>query len=113
MARHRQRHISGWPAYALAPIFVVVVISVKIASRLFGLKQTEDLTAGDVETYLDDFIAGRGGAWDWDDFCCIPITDPALEAIRREAAQVSLPLDEVGRGELRALLARARSLAEG
>ena len=112
MARHRQKHISGLPAYLLAPMLVVVVISAKVISWTFGLKQTEDLTARDVASYLEDFIGGRGRKWDWDDFCCIPITDPALEAIRREAAFVRLPLDEAGEAKLRALLARTRSLAD-
>ena len=105
-------HISGWAAYLIAPVAIVAVILVKTASRLFGLKDTEDLTAEDVVGYLEDFIEGRGGEWDWDDFCCIPITDPPLEAIGQEAARVRLPLDEAGGAELRALLARARSLAQ-
>jgi hypothetical protein len=110
MARHRQRHVSGWPAYLIAPVAIVAVILVKTASSMFRLKTTEDLTQNDVVSCLEDFIGGRGGKWDWDDFCCIPITDPTLDAIRQEAALVRLPLDEIGKAELRALLARARSI---
>ena len=112
MTRHRQGHIAGWAAYLIAPIAIVAVVLVKTTSWLFELKKTEDLTAEDVVSYLEDFIEGRGRDWDWDDFCCVTITDPALEAIRQEAALVRLPLDETGETELRALLARARSVAE-
>jgi hypothetical protein len=77
---------------------------------LFGLKNSADLTPPDIERYLQDFIEGRSGDWDWDDFTSIPIRDPALEAIRQEAEMVQLPIDEVGDAKLRELLARVRSL---
>ena len=112
MARHRQRHISGWPAYLLAPALIVVVILAKTNGWVFGLKRTEDLTAEDVVGYLENFLKGAEESGIWDDFCCIPITDPTLEAIRQQAALVQCPLDEAGEAELRTLLARARSLAK-
>ena len=90
----------------------MVVILAKTNGWVLGLKRTEDLTAEDVVGYLENFIEGRGGGRDWDDFCCIPITDPTLEAIRQQAALVQCPLDEAGEAELRTLLARARSLAK-
>lgn len=37
----------------------------------------------EVVTYIDDFVAGRGGEWDWDDFTSIPISDPELDRIRQ------------------------------
>jgi hypothetical protein len=40
----------------------------------------------------------------------IPITDPTLEHIRREAAAVDLPLDDVGRSRLTELLEQTRAL---
>ena len=110
MARHQQWHIGGWAAYVLAPVAIVAAIVVQIVVRVFGLKQSADLTAEDVEGYLEDFIEGRSGAWDWDDFTSIPITDPALEAIRQEAEMVKLPTDDAGDAKLRELLARTRSL---
>ena len=78
---------------------------------MFGLKNSADLTPEDVASYLEDFIEGRSGDWDWDDFTSIPITEPSLEAIRQEAELVPLPVDEAGEAKLRDLLARARSLA--
>ena len=113
MTRHRQWHISGWPAILLAPLAIPVGLLVMLAVRLFGLKDSADLTAADVASYLDDALGGRGGAWDWDDFTSISITDPALEAIRDEAARVRLPLTEEGRGTLEALLERTRKIERG
>jgi len=110
MARHRQWHISGWPAILLAPVAIPIILFVKLAERIFGLKTSADLTARDVEGYLRDFLDGTGGDWDWDDFTCIPITDPTLEGIREEAAGVELPLTEDGRATLRHLLQQVRAM---
>ena len=110
MARHQQWHISGWAAYVLAPVAIVLAVVVQLVVRVFRLKNSADLNAQDVEGYLEDFIEGRIGGWDWDDFTSIPITDPALEAIRQEAEMVQLPIDDAGDAKLRELLIRARSL---
>lgn len=109
MARHRQRHIRGWAAILLAPLIIPFILLIKLAERLFGLKTGADLTPRDVETYLDDFLAGEGGEWDWDDFTSIPITDPALELIRKQASSVELPLTDQGEATLRRLLAQVRA----
>lgn len=110
MTRHKQRHISGWPAVLLIPIAIPIVLLVKLGELIGLLKSTEDLTAEDVESYLQDFLDARGGDWDWDDFTSIPITDPALEAIRREAADLDLPLRDEGRLRLEDLVNRAQAL---
>ena len=94
----------------LVPIAMVAALVVQLFVRLFGLKNSADLTPDDVEGYLQNFIDGSGGSWDWDDFTSIPITDPSLETIRREAELVQLPVDEAGDAKLRELLARVRSL---
>jgi hypothetical protein len=112
MARHNQWHVelTGWRAL-LIPFAFVAAIMVQLVVRLFGLKNSADLTPDEVAGYLQNFIGGRGGDWDWDDFTSVPITDPALEAIRQEAEMVPLPIDDAGISKLRQLLARARSLA--
>lgn len=110
MARHSQRHISGWPAVLLAPLVIPLILLVKLAEQLFGLKTTADLTVAEVEGYLKDFLDGGGGAWDWDDFTSIPITDPSLERIREEALLVQLPLGDEGEKALRNLLEQVRAM---
>jgi len=109
MARHRQWHVRGAPACLLAPIAIPIILLIKLAEVL-GLKTSANLTAQDVEAYLQDFLDGRGGEWDWDDFTSIPITDPELEDIRRGALDVDLPLDDQGRTQLQSLLDRVRQL---
>lgn len=62
--------------------------------------------------YLEKFIARSEGGWDWDDFCSVPLTDPALDEIRERACGLWKP-DGLTSGdfeELRALLNEARSL---
>jgi hypothetical protein len=111
MARHRQWHVSGWPAILLVPLILPLAAAIALGERFLGLSKTADLTADDVVGYLEDFRQGRGGDWDWDDFTSISITDPALEAIREEADLLMLPLEPDGEAKLNELLDRARSLA--
>lgn len=106
----RWLHISGWPAILLAPFAIPVILLIKLAERLLGLKTSVDLTAQEVESYLRDLVEGTGGDWDWDDFTSIPITDLTLEGVREEAALVPLPLDAEGEATLRRLLEKVRAL---
>lgn len=66
-------------------------------------------SAADVAKYLRDFIEGTGGDWDWDDFESVPIVDPDLDRIRREAAQAAPP--DADLAKLRELLIQAEELA--
>ena len=113
MARHNQWHfaLTGWRVLFIPLAFVVAVVAALFV-RILGLKNSADLTSDDVADYLQNFIDGRGGDWDWDDFTSIPISDPALEAIRQEAEMVRLPIDEAGVSKLGNLLVRARALRD-
>lgn len=106
----RSVHISGWPAIVLTPVILPIALLVLLFGRLFGLKSSADLTPRDVETYLQDFLDGRGGDWDWDDFTSIPIANPVLDAIRKHAMEVDLPLDHTGRATLKQLLEEVRRM---
>lgn len=110
MTKHRQWHLSGCLGLPLGVIAIPIILLINVAHRLFGLKISADLTSADVASYLDDFLNERGGDWDWDDFTSIPITDPQLEEIRSEAANVDLPVDDDGRATLEGLLERVRQL---
>jgi hypothetical protein len=109
VTKHKQWHISGWKAAALAPLAIPAVLIVIFAQRFLGLKKTADLTAAEVVAYLENFISGDGGDWDWDDFTSIPITDTALEAIRVEAAGID-PREDGAGDRLEWLLARAKEM---
>ena len=39
-------------------------------------------TKEEVANIIEAFITGRGGPWDWDDFCSIKIADPYLDSVR-------------------------------
>ena len=74
------------------------------------MEGTRDRTPKEVAGYIEDFIEGWGGEWDWDDFTSIPIANPWLDAIRRDAERVKLPVDEDGKAKLRELLVTVRSV---
>ena len=84
MSRSASRVVINWPGVLL----VVVLIPIALIVQLLPFKKTRDRTPQEVARYLRDFIDGTGGDWDWDDFESVPITDPALEDIRRQAALV-------------------------
>jgi hypothetical protein len=95
---------------AILAIAFPAALLAALATRLNLLKGTADLTAADVERYLEDFLDGGGGDWDWDDFTSIPITDPSLDRIRDEASLVELPLTGEGEATLRQLLDKVRAM---
>jgi hypothetical protein len=99
-------HVAGWRAFVLAPI----VLPIAILLQLLPLKKTRDMSAIEVATVLRRFIEKTGGEWDWDDFTSVPVTDPALEAIRAEANRIRLPVNEDGTAKLRELYERALKL---
>lgn len=60
------------------------------------------------------FLDGSGGNWAWDDFTSCSLLSANLDAIRRQAGAVDLPLDTEGEDTLRDLLEQAEQLsAEG
>jgi hypothetical protein len=107
MIRHRTaRHLPGWLALVLAPIALP-------AAFLAGLfTKPRQHSAEAVTAYLSDVVAGKAGAWDWDEFIRVPFANESLEDIRLEAELISLPADDEGRARLEGLLMRARRLTD-
>lgn len=93
----------------LAIVAVPLAVAAALVSSFFGL--TAKHSALQVATYLRNFIEGRGGGWDWDDFISVPIGDPRLEDIRIKAAAIDLPVTDEGLAILRELLVEAEKLA--
>jgi hypothetical protein len=61
--------------------------------------------------YLEKFIAGTEGPWDWDDFSSIPLTNPKLENIRERACDFGpWARDYVDVAAFEELLKEARAL---
>jgi hypothetical protein len=56
-------------------------------------------TQKEIAQVIEDFLSGKGGRWDWDDFTSIRINDtPELDAIRIRCATLpdSHPPDRPG-----------------
>lgn len=83
-------------------------ITIPIALLAGVLAKPKDRSAAEVSGYLRDFLEGTGGDWDWDAFESVPIKNPALEAIRREAVKAAPPNPDMAK--LKELLARAEAL---
>lgn len=88
----------------LAPL----ILPIAIVAGLFS--KPKKRSPAEVAGFIRDFLEDRGGEWDWDDFTSVPLADPELEAIRRDADLIALPVSEGGREQLKALLARAEIL---
>lgn len=71
-------------------------------------KKTADRTPAQVAKALREFIAGTSGERDWDDFESVPITDPTLEALRREAIMAGPP--DADLAKLAEILAKVEAL---
>ena len=99
---------------ALGVVAAAILIPAAIVAKLITMpfERPHKRSAEEVARYLKDFLEGTGGEWDWDDFTCIPLADPDLEAIRQRAARIELPVSEEGRMTLRELLAEAEAKAD-
>lgn len=67
-------------------------------------------SADEVAAYLNDFLHGADGLWDWEEFTSRPIAEPRLESIRQRAAAVHFPLNDESARALRELRAEAERL---
>ena len=45
-------------------------------------------TRNEVAEFIENFLDGKGGPYDWDDFISIPISDPTLDQIRQRCARL-------------------------
>jgi hypothetical protein len=87
MQRASDHAITGWAAVLLAPL----LIPIALLANLWPGGKTIDRTPEDVIGFINDLIDGTGGPWDWDEFECVPITDPELDAIRQRAIPAGPP----------------------
>jgi hypothetical protein len=74
---------------------VPLTVPVAIVAGLLPHKKRR--TPEEVARYLRGFVEGTGGEWDWDDFESTPISNPALEEIRRQAILVGPPNSDLAR----------------
>jgi len=78
----------------MLPVFIValaVVAPVALFSKVTGYGATANRSREEVARTIEDFVNGRGGPWDWDDFISVPIEDSRLESIRARCARLVPP----------------------
>jgi hypothetical protein len=107
--RSNDWHITGPMAILLLPIAIPVALFFAIS----GIGRYKDRSAQDVAGFIQDFIEGTGGDWDWDDFISVSIKDPKLESIRKQASMIDLPTTAADIEILKELLAKTEQLASG
>ena len=95
-----------------AATIILVPTAIIVKLLMLPFERPIERSPSEVAAYLRDFIDGTGGDWDWDDFTSIPIANPSLEAIRREASEFD-SLDTPEAAEvLERLYSKAKALAE-
>ena len=94
MRRGSDSVISGWTAILLAPIFLPVALVAGIRETISPSKG-QDRTPVQMIGFIQDFIDGTGGDWDWDEFESVKVSDPVLESFRRRAARMGPPAADI------------------
>lgn len=106
--------VRGFLAFLIVtPLVVLTVPLILLVAAVLKLLGRDKLNVGPeyVEDYLQLFIAGEEGDWDWDDFCSTPLKDERLAAIQEQACRFAPPgaLTDDEREELQRLLIEVRS----
>ena len=52
----------------------------------------------EVADIIERFLNGTGGEWDWDDFTSSGITDPYLDSVRIQCAELNLTCPPTAKG---------------
>jgi len=91
----------------LAVLLLPLALPLAFTTSIWPGKKSVDRTPAEVIGFIEDFIEGTGGEWDWDEFTSCRITDPRLDEIRRAADLSGPPYDEA---TLRSIVARVRAM---
>lgn len=79
-------------AFGLAPVIwtLVGVAAVVLALNVLSMtsKRRNRRTAAEVADFIENFLEGRDGPWDWDEFLTIPIADPDLDRVRERCLEL-------------------------
>jgi len=81
---HSKRFRRFWEYY-----LCYVVRGKVIEWRLEAIKGHPDRRVAKAIGYIENFLAGTGAPYDWDDFISIPTGDVRLDAARHECNQLS------------------------
>ena len=91
-----------------ATALVGILLPVSIVAGLFS--KGRKCAPGELASELEAFANDAEGEMAWDRLESVPIIDARLEAIRREAMTVNLPLQADDRAKLGRLASKARAL---
>jgi len=70
-----------------AIIILLLIGALFLVKRMYPFKGLE-YTRGEVADIIENFLDGRGGEWDWDEFTSISIKDAYLDGIRCKCASL-------------------------
>jgi len=70
----------------LIGVFAAVAL-IGLAAKKFG-KRPPDPSIEEITKLIADFIEGKGGPYDWDDFVTLPLQNPDREKIRKECFEI-------------------------
>ncbi len=98
-----------WPLRIATAALVMILLPVAL---ILGIWQTIRGGAKSTPNKLAELLRGasEGSRGHWDELECVPLRDEGLEAIRREALKVSLPLTPEGKSKLMQLAEQAEGL---
>jgi hypothetical protein len=79
------------PVIGLPVVLLLILVAVPavLLSSLFGWGKTIRRSKEEVTKYIDDFLTGGGGEWDWDDFTSVAIADPELDRVRQQCVEAT------------------------
>jgi hypothetical protein len=66
---------------------------------LLPQRKPHDLTKEEVANEIESFLGGKGGPFDWDDFCGFTLTDAELDRIRARSARLDQEFPPASSGE--------------
>lgn len=71
-------------------VIVIICLFAAVALLIASSKKTQPISATpeEVATIIENFVEGRGGDHDWDDFLHFPLADAYLESIRKKCDSV-------------------------
>jgi hypothetical protein len=83
----------------LAACVPLLWITTMILERWYPNINKVKLSKLEVAAYIEDFLNGKGGKWDWDDFTSVSIVDPYLDSIRAHCDKLpsDYPIREKGK----------------
>ena len=103
-----QKVLAALLLIVFSPLLLLAVLLALLAGSGVLGKQS-DFTIDEVIDFIESFLEGTGGEWDWDEFeSCGENADSFLNDAWRKCLELELPLTEEGEATLRVILAELK-----